>query len=137
MLKKEQLAKMVGQGPEVLVYMAIEYIGGFIWRMNHDMAHGRIPQEDHASIDRDIASARPEQIELVKCLTRFGVESPLDEEDNPTKDYRKWYSWWSQWHKGMPDEEWEELNAIIDQDMSDDEIARCRPEGRWQDVEME
>jgi hypothetical protein len=35
---------------ELELYFVIDYCGGFIWRMNHDMCDGRIPREDWPAI---------------------------------------------------------------------------------------
>lgn len=134
MFAEDKLAEIIEAGPEVVVYMLIEQIGGFIWRMNHDMADGRIPVEAHRGIDKDIAKARPQQVALVKCLTRFGLAKPLEEDDRPTDEYSAWYRWWNGWHKGMSDEEWDEIQGDIKLEMCDEAIARCRPEGSWATV---
>lgn len=131
MFAEDKLAEIIDVGSEVMVYMHIDHIGGFIWRMNHDMADGRIPIESHRVIDEDIARARPQQVSLVKCLTRFGLEKPVAEDGTPTAEYWAWYRWWNGWHKDMPDEEWDNIQGDIKLDMSEKEIARCRPEGSW------
>jgi hypothetical protein len=136
MIKEDAINQLVESGPEAAIYILIDHIGAFIWRMEHDMADGRIPMEAHAGIDKEIAELRPQQVALVRCLTRFGVEVPLDEENKPTQAYRKWYQWWNRWHQGMSDEQWDELGDLIQMDMSDEDIARCRPEGKWEDVEL-
>ena len=133
MIKEERLNQII-EGPEVLIYMCMENLGGFIWRMNHDMAHGRIPEASHKGIDKDIVIAREEQKKLLTSLTRFGV-NPTDEKGVPTKDYWKWYRWWSQWHKGMSNDDWNRVDSIMGLTMTEKQIAECRPEGKWQDYE--
>ena len=129
MFAEDKLAEIIDVGPEVVVYMHIETIGGFMWRMNHDMADGRIPPESHQAIDEDIAKVRPQQVRLVECLTRFGLDKPLEDDGIPTDEYWAWDKWWNGWHKGMSDAEWDAIQGDIKLGMSEEAIARCRPEG--------
>ena len=132
MFKEELLVEAIESGPEIMTYMLIDNIGAFTWRMNHDMADGRIPKKDHAAIDEDIKQAVKEQQRLVRSLTRFGVKTPLDENDRPTEEYWKWYRWWSEWHKStLTNEQWDELNAVLGMEMTEEQIQKYRPEGDW------
>jgi len=130
----EEVNEKIKTYSEVMVYCFIDECGGFIWRMEHDMAHpGRIPQEDHAAIDEDIARVRKQQILAVRQLTRFGVEVPLVEGNRPTNDYWLWFRWWDNWKKSMSDEEWREVDAMLSDNMSKNQLHQCRPNGKWQD----
>lgn len=134
MFKEELLVEAIERGPEIMTYMLIDHIGAFTWRMNHDMAHGRIPEEEHGPIDQDIEAAVKEQQRLVRSLTRFGVNTPLDENNHPTEEYWKWYRWWSNWHKNtLTDEEWNEMDVVLSMDMTQEQIEKYRPEGSWND----
>ena len=132
MLEPSVLEQVIERGPEAVVYFLIEDLGGFIWRMNHDMADGRIPEKEGAGIDKEIALARTEQRRLcVEALPRFGVATPWIEGAGPSDEYWAWYRWWNAWHKCMPSEQWSEVDAALDLEMTDEQIARCRPEGTW------
>ena len=41
-------------------------------------------------IDDEFKKKVAEQTEV----TRFGVETPIDAEDKPTLEARKWFQWW-------------------------------------------
>ncbi len=116
------------------IYFAIDMIGGFVWRMNHDIGHGRIDQKDHAGIDKDIAVARQDQIVLVNALARFGVTQPL-EDGHPTDQYWRWFRWWDGWKKAMSDDEWRECDAAMARGLTEDEDQRFRPQGDWRVTE--
>jgi hypothetical protein len=61
---------------EIEYWSAIEALGGFIWRMNHDLADGRI-KDSTGGIDRDITEARKVSAQLVEELwEKFGVVAP-------------------------------------------------------------
>ena len=57
-MSNEDFTKKVESCGEMEVYFIIDGYGSFMWRASHDMAHGRIPTEDHAAIDRDIVLMR-------------------------------------------------------------------------------
>lgn len=131
MFEPSLLEQVIDRGPEAVVYFLIEDLGGFIWRMNHDMADWRIPEKEWPGIDREIAVARVEQGRLCEALPRFGVAKPLDDGGRPTEEYWAWYRWWNAWHKGMSDEQFDAIDVDIALEMTDEQIARCRPEGTW------
>lgn len=128
--------KLIEDGPEVLIYMAVESLGAYNWRMRHDHNRGHITEENWAGIEKVIEKNIELQNNLVKSITRFGVD-PFDENDKPTTDYWKWYKWWNNWHQNtLSNEEWYEVDAMLDPDMTEDEIKHCRPEGSWQEYEI-
>lgn len=119
---------LLDNGPEILVYYTINSIGGFIWQMNHSMADGRIPECDHAAIDKDIANVRKQQVELIKTLPKYGVSQPLGENDQPTPEYWLWFRWWDSYAKSLSNEEFYILNNLLS-DKGD--VSKFRPEGNW------
>ena len=72
MTKKEKadILKM----DEIDTYFFIDECGAFMWRMNHDMFHGRIEQEAHAAIKKDVAKIGVLQKFAADNLTRFGID---------------------------------------------------------------
>lgn len=56
---------------------AIEDLGGFLWRINHDLAHGRMSST--SGLEADLVSARKIQEQLVdELFENFGVVHPKD-----------------------------------------------------------
>jgi hypothetical protein len=109
-------------------YFFIDECGAFIWRMNHDMAHGRIPQESHRAIDEDIVKVRVLQKFVADNLIKFGVdpESVTDRKGS----YWKWYTFWDSWKKGLSNEDWDAMKLL----MTDDKpIDQYLPKGTWQE----
>ncbi len=123
---------VITETPEIMVYFEIDACGSFIWRMNHDMAHGRIESKQHKAIDEDVERVREQQKKAVLQCKRFGVE-PNDAEGNPTPDYWKWYRWWDAWKKGLSDEEWRKVDVAVSrkEGPTEEELLSYRPEGSW------
>lgn len=126
--EKAQAKKEVKDFNELELYFFIEECGYFCWRMNHDMADGRIPQSDHAKIDIDVAKVRERQIEAIKELQKFGVENPLKEDGRANDTYWSWYKKWKSWHHGMGDEQWQEVNAAIKNGVTVELLEKYRKE---------
>ena len=97
---------------EIYIWSLIEEIGGFTWRMNHDMADGRIPQESHAAIDEDIVRMTEIQKYAVSQLPRFGVANPEMGPEEREK-YFEWYQGWKGLINGLSEAEWQELNSLL------------------------
>lgn len=110
-------------------YFLIDECGAFIWRMTHDMGHGRIPQESHEAIDEDIVGVREVQKFVVDNLMRFGVD-PESAKDSENGDYWKWYRFWNNWKKGLSDEDWDTITQLMSKEES---IEKYLPEGTWKD----
>ena len=112
---------------EIELYFVIDECGAFMWRMNHDMAHGRIPESDHAAIDADIQRVKLQQLEAVRELPRVGVAVPLDADNRGTDEYWTWFRAWDKWKKELTDEEWRLVDAALSRGLSDAELAEYRP----------
>ncbi|MFA5049297.1 MAG: hypothetical protein WC516_09800 [Patescibacteria group bacterium] len=111
-------------------YFFIDECGAFMWRMNHDMAHGRIPQESHRAISEDVAKIRELQKFVVDSnLPKFGVD-PESVTDRKNGSYWKWYMFWDTWKKGLSNKDWNKVNALMSQDKPFDEFL---PKGTWKD----
>lgn len=123
--QKEYLLKM----NETDTYFLIDECGAFTWRMNHDMAHGRIEQESHAAIDADIVNVREIQQFAVDNLSRFGVD-PESAKDRENGDYWKWYRFWDDWKKGLSNEDWNAVNQLMIDEKSYEEYL---PKTTWRD----
>ena len=132
MIEEEKKAEILKLG-EVNTYFLIDECGAFIWRMNHDMAHGRIPQETHAAIDKDIIAVRELQQFTVDNLQRFGVD-PESAKDRKNGDYWKWYRFWDDWKKGLSDEDWNAVDELIRNNQPYDQYL---PTEKWQDYKLE
>ena len=92
---------------EMEYYQVIEGLGGFAWRMDHDLADGRI-EDETGGIDKDIQDARKISATLVAELKeKFGVippeECPKVEpgKEAPPAPKGKIYYW--DWYKKMKD----------------------------------
>ena len=123
--KKEEVLKL----GEVDTYFLIDECGAFIWRMGHDMSHGRIPVENHADIQEDINNVGEIQQFLVDNLQRFGVD-PQSAKDRENGDYWKWFRFWDSWKKGLSNEDWNMVSNLIQTGKSYNEYL---PKNTWRD----
>jgi len=110
-------------------YFIIDECGAFTWRMNHEMAHNRIPNENHAEVQEDINNVRELQQFVVDNLGRFGVE-PESAKDRENGDYWKWYRFWDNWKKGLSDEDWNTINQLMGNNKS---YEKYLPKTTWRD----
>jgi hypothetical protein len=124
MFEEATLQALCETDPEIQVYFAIQVIGGFVWRMEHDMADGRIPEADHPAIDADIVIARGEQLKLVRSLTRFGLTTPIEEQGAPTKEYWAWYKKWNNYVENLSNEQFDELDKALS---AHDDVSMWKP----------
>ena len=127
--EKEDLSKL----DEIKSYFFIDECGAFMWRMNHDMAHDRISHESHQAIDEDIAKIRVLQKFVADNLIKFGVD-PATVNDRKNGDYWKWYKFWDTWKKGLSDEDWNKVDALMSQDKPFDEFL---PKDTWKEFVIE
>lgn len=127
-MSEEKKQKPVSEMNELELYFLIDFVGAFTWRMNHDMAHGRIPVADHAAIDADIIRLREEQIAAIKELPRFGVVPFVEGKERPTEAYWTWYRTWDGWKKDMTDEQWNAFNAATKDGVTTEQVANYKKE---------
>ena len=123
--KKAELLKM----NETETFFLIDECGGFIWRMNHEMSHGRIPIESHAGVHEDMMAVKELQQFVVDNLMRFGVD-PLSAKDRENGDYWKWFGFWDKWRNGLSDEDWDNMIKLI---KNNESYEKYLPETTWKD----
>jgi hypothetical protein len=121
--EKSDILKM----DEISTYFLIDECGAFMFRMSHDMGHGRIPSESHSAIQKDIDNVRIIQKFAVDNLMRFGVD-PETANDRDNGDYWKWYKFWDNWKKEMSDDQWNKVNSLLAKGES---IEEYLPFGSW------
>jgi len=131
MIDQETIDK-VEQMSEVHHYLVIEECGGFIWYMNHEMSHGRIPEDP--DIIKDIDDMRELQEYLISKLGKFGVNPESAKYSKHISDYWKWYEHWHKWHKEtLTEDEW----RIVSNKLSKDEdISEYLPKKKWNETEF-
>lgn len=122
---KKEVKEKLDTGCEHLLYFMIDGIGGFVWRMEHDLADGRI--ESTPGIEEDLLTMRETQQYATTQLSRVGVEGALDENLRPTDVYWKWYKTWDKYIKGLSDEDFYKLDKLS-QDGTDSELDYMRPD---------
>lgn len=95
---------------EVMTYFLIDECGAFLFRMTHDMAKGKIPEEAEPAVMADVVNIRQVQKFAVENLGRFGVD-PETVKDRENGDYWKWLRFWNEWKNNMTDEAWEKVSV--------------------------
>lgn len=113
---------------EVELYFAIDALGSYIWRCNHDMSHGRIPTID-------LTEKRYALEYLVYQTTKFGVElekPAIDQHITPTPSYNAWYSFYNNHFKHvLTDEQWKAFQQVKREGK---DISEFMPTGNWADT---
>lgn len=117
---KQDILKM----DEPTTYFLINECGHFLFRMNHELADGRIDEEDKPAILTDMTGIREVQAFAVENLGRFGVD-PKSVEERDKGEYWKWYRFWDDWKEILTDEEW----AVV----ATGEYEDYLPKGKWND----
>lgn len=95
---------------EVTTYFLVDECGMYLFRMNHDLADGRVPDESKEEVLKGMAEIRVIQKFTVDNLGRFDVdpESAFDKENG---NYWKWYRFWSNWKNNLTDDEWKVVST--------------------------
>ena len=108
------------------LYFYINTFGGMIWRLNHDMADGRIEER---------LDLTPYQYALEYCVMhtpRFGVkidEPKEGEHVKATDSYWAWFRWWDKYfQRTLTNEEYEDYQRKAD---NGEDISQFRPTGDW------
>lgn len=130
---KEESIKIAQEGEERDLFSLIDGIGYFIWRMNHDAAHGRFEMTE--GIEEDLKEAQYAIEYAVLNTRRFGVEIPDVEENGHverTDSYDKWFRWWNDYFKyKLTDDEWNEYQRASE---NKEDLSKYRPEGDWKNT---
>jgi hypothetical protein len=136
----EGFKKTVETCTEYSLYFIIHELTYFDWRMNHDIADGRIETSKIKSIDEDLVKIR-KLVEYAREQTkRFGVkettidgeryynekikgngllEKLTDKRDYPkdkqysSDEYINWYEKWDKWKDNLTDKEWKKFNKSL------------------------
>jgi len=124
MLSEEE-KKEVEEYNECKLYFTIDAIGGFIWRMNHDISHGRIEMSE--GIQSDLEHLFEVQQYALQQLGKFGVD-PESTNDRVNGDYGKWYRHWDNWKKEMSNEEWRNFDHKMSKD---EDYSDLLPKDSW------
>ena len=123
----EEFETIIKTCPEIKLYFIIDAIGAMRWRLNHDMADGRIPESEHAALDKSIKEAAIQQQEAVGQLTRFGVSPFVEGTKSPSESYWQWFHAWDHYIKHeLSNEEWNELNRKLS---VNEDISEYKPKG--------
>lgn len=121
----EEMKKKLETGCEQLLYFVIDGLGGFIWRMEHDLGDGRI--ESTPGIEKDLLKMRETQQLAVSQLSRVGVEGALDENGRTTDIYWNWYRTWKSYIDGLDNADFYKLDKLS-QEGTSPELGYMRPD---------
>jgi hypothetical protein len=102
---------------EYILYSIIQSLGGIRWRIAHDAADGRIP--DDQNVSRSLEELTEKLEAAVDQTARFGVETPVRPEGQANQSYWLWYRKWNDWVESLSDDEFNRLDAVIESDLGD------------------
>lgn len=119
-------------GTEFDLYSQINGLGAFIWRMNHDLADGRL--ETSEGIIKSLEEAQYSIEFSVLQTKRFGVDVEEPKDDGhvvATKSYKNWFDWWDTYiQRQLTNEEYHELEMLIH---TKQDYSKFRPSGDWKE----
>lgn len=101
---------------EIYLWSAIEQLGGFVWRMEHDLADGRI--QSTPGIEADIMKMREYSAFAVSQLYRFGIQDPKESKEAQDR-YWKWYHAWKDYFQKVSDEDLRKIEDMLRKDPCD------------------
>ena len=114
----EKTKKLLDECSEIFLWNYIEGVGGFIWRMNHDLGDGRI--ESTPGIEKDLVTMGENIKYAVEQLVRFGIEDPQGKKDKDGRtNYWTWYQGWKEHMDSLSDEQFKELGDLMNKDTTD------------------
>lgn len=122
---EEYKAKM-DAASEAEIYVTVDFLGGIMWRTNHDASHGRCePMEKKEAEDLQ------KRIEYAASqTTKFGVEKVTTADGRPTAAYWAWFRWWDKWAKALSDKEFYKIDEIL---KGEGDLFSWRPSGDWRE----
>jgi hypothetical protein len=124
-LSKEGI-DIVSNGNELDLYMTINSIGHFIWRMNHDMADGRI--ELKPGLVHDLLEAQYAIEFAVTNTNRFGIDITKGTETEHVKPSDNYYTWLRAWDDYIQYElNEDEYNKLMDLIKNNGDYSMYRP----------
>lgn len=112
---EEKFLEFINTCKEYELYFIIDEAGAFLFRMNHMLENGQIPDEDINKLMGDMGNISHMQGLAAAKSARFGVNFELTEEHNeelgrsikkPTQEYWSWLHHWDNWKKNFNDETW-------------------------------
>lgn len=124
MLTEEQ-KKEIEELNECKLYFTIDGIGGFIWRIGHDISHGRY--EMTSDIEEDLKNLSEAQQYALQQLSKYGID-PESAKDRENGDYWKWFNHWSNFKENMSDEEWRNFDRKMSKG---EDYSDLLPKTKW------
>lgn len=110
------------------MFLIIDSIG-HAWYTRHNARRFAKSEKEYEQIIADADEMSAKCKEAVAQTVRFGIQDPLGTVGG-SDDYRKWYSWWKNYIKGLPDDDWRRCdNAVCE----GEDVSKWRPEGSWKD----
>lgn len=141
MMTDEEYINMIKDCSELDLFLTIDALGMFVWRMTHDLSHGRIDgtEEELEGVRADIKSMQERLEKTVPFCERFGVDFEIVEKKNELTggayktacdEYWQWYRHWDDWKKNLTDDEWQEFQRLH---QADEPYEHLLPDGNWQE----
>lgn len=142
----EKGKQLLDVASEIFLWLYIEECGGFLWRMNHDLADGRI--ESTPGIENDLIKIQENIVYAVGQLVRFGLKDPMGNESKEGRDiYWQWYQWWKKHIDTLSSTDLKEIGERLNKDvkdpcieyrpLEDDSLSFSKPSNRFDLLDFE
>ena len=125
--KDRELKKLLDKFSEVELFLFIDGLGGFVWRMEHSLTHGMITSKEWDEKEKFECQARMEL--AVERVEAFGLLPFSSKFCDPSREYWAWYNWWKKYISELDDSRWKELEGLIEDGKATGDF---RPAGSWQ-----
>lgn len=121
---------LLEQCKEYEVWSYIQDCGGYIWRMNHDLADNR-PWAKNVDINK-LIEAQYELEYLVYYTRKFGVtfdsEPKAGKHIECSESYNKWFQFWNNHFNNMSSKEFDAMNLAIE---NKEDLTKFLPKTKW------
>lgn len=118
---------------EIDIWKKIDNLGGIIWRINHEVADGRLTLSQQQK--QNLLEYQYALEYLVYYTRKFGVEFTQEPQKGlhveHSSDYLAWFRFWHNHFNSMSREEY---NAFVDKKQNGEDISGFLPSTTWKEA---
>jgi hypothetical protein len=132
MITKEY-KEFIDKSPEQVIYFMIEESAAYIHHMGLKFINREIKPADVIKVQKDMEEVSERHNYLITTVKRFGVTELYEKKGDKqfsSIEYRRWYSHWDNWKKGLSNKDWAFVREKLSKGESFDELL---PTTNWND----
>lgn len=128
MLSENALKDLVENGPEIAVFILIYGFWTNVIISSRGMDDPDLPKDIWERTQRSNFQAMAQTYELIRSLTKYGLQEPISKGGDLSFEFWKWWRWWRAYYMKMTQEDLRLLTEAIDKKES---VSSFRPIGHW------